>query len=385
MPATEPRLRVLFAIPELDRGGPDAVYFNLLRTLDQERFEPSLLVTEPTGGYLSELPDRIPVLVAGHGRYPVAAVVHRVRQARPDVVMSTVRMTLTCAVARPFFPRHTHLICRVANNVTGELTDLAQLNARAKNALITATYRLGVELADRVIAQSQVMRDDIEHQFGRRVARKTVVLPNPVDADRLVRLSADRSSVPERVGVPQLVSAGRLSYQKGFDRLVRAFADIRARHPDARLWILGEGEDRDALTTLAAERGVADAVELLGMVPDPAALYRAADLYVCSSRYEGFPNSVAEALAVGTPAVVPSGAAAGEELVTPTNGRIVDDPDGPGLAAAALDVLDHLGDYDRAAIAAECRERFSLEAVTRRYEAVFRATAGRPLRPPAPH
>ena len=81
-----------------------------------------------------------------------------------------------------------------------------------------------VEVADTVIAQSHVMRDDIEHQFGERVARKTVVLPNPVDADRLVRLSTETGSVPTKVGNPQLVSAGRLTYQKGFDRLVTAFA-----------------------------------------------------------------------------------------------------------------------------------------------------------------
>ena len=70
--------------------------------------------------------------------------------------------------------------------------------------------------------------------------------------------------------------------------------------------------------------------------------------------------------------------------MTEINGRMVDDADGPGLAAAALDVLDHLGDYDRAAIAAECRDRFSLEAVTRRYEAVLWSTAGRPPRPVEP-
>ena len=191
--------------------------------------------------------------------------------------------------------------------------------------------------------------------------------------------------MPARVGNPQLVSAGRLNYQKGFDRLVDAFPLIRERYPEARLWILGEGEDRDALTRLAAERGVGDAIELLGQVRDPAPLYRAADLYVCSSRYEGFPNSVAEALAVGTPVVVPSGAAAGEELVTEINGRMVDEADGPGLAVAALEVLDHVGDYDAAAIAAECRDRFSLESVTRQYEAVLWSTAGRPPRPGEPH
>ena len=83
MTETEPRLRVLFCIPELDRGGPDSVYFNLLRTLDLERFEPYLAVTKPTGAYLSELPSHIPVLPAGHGRYPVRSVIHHVRGSAP--------------------------------------------------------------------------------------------------------------------------------------------------------------------------------------------------------------------------------------------------------------------------------------------------------------
>ena len=177
--SSEPRLRVLFCIPELDRGGPDSVYFNLLRTLDVERFEPFLAVTNTTGAYLAELPDHIPVLAAGHGRYPVRSVIHHVRAVRPDVVLATLRMSFTCGAARPFFPRGTRLIYRVANNVSGEIEEMARRSPTVKAKVISASYRVMVEIADTVIAQSHAMRDDIGRQFGERAARKTVVLPEP--------------------------------------------------------------------------------------------------------------------------------------------------------------------------------------------------------------
>src|SRR5262249_18721842 len=102
------RRRGLFCIPQLDRAGPDAVYFNLLRTLDLDHFEPFLVVTKPTGAYLDELPDHIPVLRTDERRYPVRSVVEHVRAVRPDVVLATLRMSFTCTAARPFFPRHTN-------------------------------------------------------------------------------------------------------------------------------------------------------------------------------------------------------------------------------------------------------------------------------------
>lgn len=367
MPDTE-RPRVLFCIPELARGGPDAVFFNLLRTIDQERFEPFLAVTTPEGAYLQELGQRVPVLQVGPQRYPVRGVIRAVRAIRPDVVLATLRMNLTCAAASPLFGRPTPLILRIANNVSGELEYQTHRSSDAKTRTIELANRVMVARATTLIAQSEAMVEDIDQLYGPRAVAKTVVLPNPVDVDRLAVRGAERPTVALETGVPQLVSAGRLTFQKGFDRLVSAFARIRQVHPAARLWILGEGEDRPALEAQIAGLGLSQAVDLPGFVDNPVPYYRAADLYVCSSRYEGFPNSVAEALAVGTPIVVPRGAPGGEALVTPTNGRTVDDGTEEQLAQGALAVLATLSDFSGRDIAAECGTRFSLAAITARYE-----------------
>ncbi len=368
------RPRVLFCIPELARGGPDAVFFNLLRTIDLDRFEPFLAVTTPEGAYLRELGHRVPVLQVGRQRYPVGGVIRAVRAIRPDLVLSTLRMNVTCATARPLFGARIPLICRIANNISGELEYQTHRSSDAKTRIIALSNRLMVAQATTVIAQSQAMVDDIDQLYGPRAVAKTVVLPNPVDIERISARGAEPAEDSLETGVPQLVSAGRLTFQKGFDRLIDAFARIRGVHPAARLWILGEGEDRPALEAQIARLGLADAVDLPGFVDNPVPYYRAADLYVCSSRYEGFPNSVAEALAVGTPIVVPGGAAAGDALVTPTNGRLAPDGTAEPLARAALEVLSGLADHSRADIVAECARRFSLASITADYEAVLATT-----------
>lgn len=101
--------------------------------------------------------------------------------------------------------------------------------------------------------------------------------------------------------LPLVVGSGRLTRQKGFDLLVRAHARALADGaPDHHLVILGEGEERTALVTLAQELGVAGSLSLPGFIPNPHAVVARSSLFVLSSRWEGFGLSLAEALAVGT-------------------------------------------------------------------------------------
>jgi glycosyltransferase involved in cell wall biosynthesis len=92
---------------------------------------------------------------------------------------------------------------------------------------------------------------------------------------------------------------GRLSPEKGFDLLIRAFAQVAASHPDWSLQILGEGEHRPALEALVHAFQLGDRVRLPGWVDQPESLLQQAALFVLSSRYEGFPNALLEAMASG--------------------------------------------------------------------------------------
>ncbi|WP_298460895.1 glycosyltransferase [uncultured Cellulomonas sp.] len=171
---------------------------------------------------------------------------------------------------------------------------------------------------------------------------RVVVVRNGVDVAGI--LASATSSPPVEVpgSGPLVVGAGRLVHQKGFDVLVRAHADVVAAGVPHRLVLLGEGADRGQLEQLAADLGVSASVTMPGFVPNPVATVAAADLYCLPSRWEGFAQTVAEALVVGTP-VIAADCVSGPRLLLGDGARgalvPVDD-----ATALAREIQRHLSD-----------------------------------------
>lgn len=177
-------------------------------------------------------------------------------------------------------------------------------------------------------------------------ARTEVVL-NAVPRDEILAAAAEAAEpallegVP--AGLPVVVSSGRLARQKGFDLLLRADARARAAGaPPHHLVVLGEGEERAALIELAADLGLTGSVSFPGFAENPHALVAGATLFVVSSRWEGFPLSLAEALACGTPCLAfDCVAGPAEALADGRYGALVPAEDVEALARAiAAHLLD---------------------------------------------
>lgn len=152
---------------------------------------------------------------------------------------------------------------------------------------------------------------------------RVVTIPNPVPTPTPSILQR-----PEWFGVRNLVAMGRLVDQKGFDLLIDAFAPLAQMFPEWNLTILGEGFRRADLNELSRIRCVADRVHLVGAVRNPQSVLSQADLFALSSRFEGFPNALCEAMACGLPVVsfdCPSGP--GEIVQNGVNGILVPNGD----------------------------------------------------------
>jgi glycosyltransferase involved in cell wall biosynthesis len=162
--------------------------------------------------------------------------------------------------------------------------------------------RLLYRRADRVVAVSQQLANDMVMQLDLPM-QKVVAIPNPVPVEEIQRVSM--VPVSHRFfseGVPVLMAVGRLHSDKDYPTLVRAVADLRERQ-DVRLIVLGEGPARSELETLVKSLGLSEVVDLLGFVSPPWPWMARADVLVLSSWAEGWPNVLAEALALGVPVV----------------------------------------------------------------------------------
>jgi glycosyltransferase involved in cell wall biosynthesis len=214
------------------------------------------------------------------------------------------------------------------------------------------------------VAVSRGAADDLARSTGLRRELVQVVY-NPVITPGML---AQARRAPEHPWFAKdqpsvILGAGRLTAQKDFRSLVRAFAAVRATRP-VRLMILGEGEERPALEALARELGVSDDVSLPGFRPDAIACMASAALFVLSSAWEGLPTVLIEALAVGTPVVstdCPSGPR--EILQDGRLGALVPVGNVAALSRAMSEALDRAP----SAVPAEALSPFTLDAAVDHY------------------
>lgn len=298
------RLRVLFALPHLARGGgAERVMLTLLQRIDREAFDPQLLVLDASR---NELADEVPADVAlvdlavSRVRYAVNPMLRALRQVRPAVLVSGLgHLNLMIAMMRPLLPRSLAVVGR-------ETAVVSAFNAEFRTArLRDFAYRRFYPNLDLVVCQSEDMRDDLVGRLGFPEDR-TRLIPNPVDVERIRSLAAApglpaAGDFTDVAGGLRLVAIGRLAPQKGFDLLLDAIAILP--RGSCELAIVGEGPLHGRLASRIAELGLHDQVRLAGFMPNPHALVKRADALVLSSRYEGLPNVVLEALANGTPVI----------------------------------------------------------------------------------
>jgi glycosyltransferase involved in cell wall biosynthesis len=195
--------------------------------------------------------------------------------------------------------------------------------------------------ASSVVAVSRGAADDLARTSGLPRDRVQVVY-NPVITPTMIALAGQTPDHPWFAPgqPPVILGVGRLTRQKDFPTLLRAFAEVRRRRA-ARLIILGEGEDRSALEALARELGVAGDVALPGFRDNAMAYMARSALFVLSSAWEGLPTVLIEALAAGTRVVstdCPSGPR--EILEDGRLGLLVPVGDPAALAEAMIDTLD---------------------------------------------
>ena len=191
--------------------------------------------------------------------------------------------------------------------------------------------RICYPFADCMVVQTNAIAAWVETRFRIPV----LVIPNPV-LPSLAAKDQSRGACSERF---YLIAVGRLTHQKGFDVLIQSFAAVATKHPDWCLTIYGEGPERPRLERLRKSTGLYDRVALPGLIEDVSGPLREASLFVHCSRFEGYPNTLLEALASGLPVVATDCPGGTAEILANGSYGILVPPDDVSAMAAALDSM----------------------------------------------
>ena len=239
-----------------------------------------------------------------------------------------------------------------------------------RRAFVVAT-RIGYRAADLIVTTSHGVADDLVSSFGVRRDR-TRVVHNPVDLGGIAAKAAEPIA-PAHAALwqhPVVVAAGRLAEAKNYPLLVEAMALLR-RRVAATLFILGQGDLEPRIRAQIAERGLENAVHLCGFQANPWSYIARADVFVLTSRYEGFGNVLVEAMACGVP-VVATASSGTRDIVTGGVGMVVEEHT-PSAVADALERILTDENFRRQASeqARASAQKFALPVIGAAYDAVF--------------
>jgi glycosyltransferase involved in cell wall biosynthesis len=314
---------------------------NLALGFVEQGLKVDLVLAKAEGPYLSRVPEEVRVVDLGARRvlYSLPGLVRYLRRERPQAMLSALNYANIVAIWAKLLARvQTHLVVSEHNTLSCSTQNASSVRVKLLPLLIKIFY----PYADAVVAVSHGVAEDLITMTGLPM-EKVKVIYNPVITPELFAKAEEPLDHPWfRPGEPPVVlGVGRLTKQKDFPTLIRAFALVRKERP-ARLMILGEGEERPKLETLARELGIEEDFVLPGFVENPYKYMKRASAFVLSSRWEGLPTVLIEALALGVPVIstnCPSGPA--EILEHGKWGCLVPVGETHLLARAILEILQN--------------------------------------------
>ncbi|MCF7908150.1 MAG: glycosyltransferase family 4 protein [Candidatus Omnitrophica bacterium] len=290
-------IRITFVIPSLSAGGAERVmstvanyfakqgYSVTLLTLDWGRkpfFKIDETITQRSLGLLSVSNNIFQTVIRSLRRsYRLR---REIKRSNPDVVVSFMDKTNVLTLFSLFGSKIPVIVSE-------------HMDSKQGRRMLILLRRIAYRWASRVVVLTKSMKKYFTNWLA---SEQVVIIPNPI------RLEDERSNISNQVKLPKgklIVAIGRLVRQKGFDLLIESFAKVSSNNLDWNLVILGQGQMQGELERLIGSLNLKNRIFLLGLVPNPLAILKQADIFAMSSRFEGFPMVILEAMAQGVAVV----------------------------------------------------------------------------------
>lgn len=328
-------------VPDLVVGGAERSMLKLAGGIADRGYSVDLVLSRAIGPFLSEVPASVSLvdLKARRVLASLPALVRYLSLEKPYVMLSVLHANLIALWAKRIANVPTRILVSERNTLSMETQNF---NADFRMRLMPFLVRRYYPWADGIVAVSKGVADDLIRVAG--LPRNCIqVIYNPIVTPEL-QVKAQTPLEHPWFGPgesPVILAVGRLTAQKDYSTLIQAFAQVHMARP-ARLLILGEGEERARLEGLVEQLGVSPDVSLPGFIPNPYPFMARAAAFVLSSKWEGLPGVLIEAMYCGAPLVAtdcPSGPR--EILLDGRYGRLVPVGDTNAMANAISEALEN--------------------------------------------
>ncbi len=371
--------KILFFTSYLGGGGAEKHVVRLLNGLSPDLFDILVVTPDRPGSYEKELNKNIRLQKIGSRfAFKLSPTLARIsclkplrkiiQQEQPDLVFSVTDIhNLVAIAAVSKLKKKPKLVLGIQNTISQAYRKKNHPVHRYVLSHVPKDY----PKADKIVALTEGVKHDLL-QLAPALVHKVDVINNIGLNNQLLEMLEEKTAIEKPADGKLIIACGRLTYQKGYPYLIKAFAMVR-KTTNAYLWILGEGELREEIENMIREYNLEPYVRLLGFKTNPYAYMAAADLFVLSSLYEGFGNVIVEAMACGTPVVATDCPYGPNEIIKDSEtGLLVPIKNEQKLAEAIVRVLQDHTLLTKLALNGKIRANdFHANKIAEKYKSVF--------------
>lgn len=304
------RKRILFFIESFSGGGAERVLFTILRNLDMTRFDITVLVMNDCGAYSMDFHrlgvNIIPVLsskwsLVNKIKYKLVYNILPTKLAA-KWLLKGIEADTYVAFVEGYCTKILSCIHPNKRKIAWVHCDLKKLPWTVEKGIYRSVYeeQSAYEKFNMSVGVSNSVSDILKNYYG---LKNVCTIYNPIDECKIIKFSKGKSNIQIDKSAFNIISVGRLTSPKGYDKIINLMPQILSENPSVRLYIVGEGEERHNLEHQINDNNLKDEVILTGFLENPYSLMSEMDLFVCSSIAEGFSLVIAEAMICGLPIV----------------------------------------------------------------------------------